>query len=224
VADSLDVADPPNNVANNVLDTSLWPYWMTLAFKDLKKPDGPQEWGDVLEKWVALEMVLKFPMGRVCSVLLLLYLPTNIIKSQGPMYTITRKNRLDIVDAWIKSGHETAPAIQNLENFSSSWKAWWGSLQPPERKEQDAGVLTKVTLGVDSWVELRKGGMNGFFCIIMSLSWWLAAVKMEIQLDDLVEALKDVSWVLEQMVESSSSNEKRSRDHNEKTTQNTKKR
>jgi hypothetical protein len=132
------------------------------------------------------------------------------------MYTITRKNRPDVIDAWIKSGRETAPAIQNLEKFASSWMAWWRSLQPPERKEKGAEVLAKVILGGDSWVELRKGGINGFFCIIMSLSWWLAAAKAENRLNDLVEVLTDVSWVLEQMAKLSPGNEKRPRDHDEK--------
>ncbi|KAH9972532.1 hypothetical protein BGW80DRAFT_1119794, partial [Lactifluus volemus] len=130
------------------------PYWMSHAFEDLETKDGPSEWKKILQRWVTLERALKFPSGK------------------GPAYTISRKHRPDHINTWIQSGREVVPPIKDVATFSWSWKQWWATLQPPQRRDDNTSKLKRLALGIDSWADLRKGGVNGFYSIISGLSWW----------------------------------------------------
>ncbi|KAH9977014.1 hypothetical protein BGW80DRAFT_1167072, partial [Lactifluus volemus] len=161
------------------------PYWMSHTFEDLETKDGPSEWKKVLQQWVTLERVLKFPSGKVS-------------------YTISRKHRPDHINTWIQSGQEVVPPIKNIAMFSWSWKQWWATLQPPQQRDDNTSKLKRLALGIDSWADLRKGEVNSFYSIISGLSWWLQAIDDSDanQLQDFTETLDDVSWALEQMVHS----------------------
>jgi hypothetical protein len=126
----------------------------------------------------------------------------NDLFMKGQSFIISRKNRPEQVDVWIRSGREVLPQISNLAAYSESWKHWWATLQPSERRDGESSNLKKVALGINSWAELRKGGINGFYSIISSLSWWLQAIDDSQQLQDFIQTLGDVSWALEQMVDS----------------------
>jgi hypothetical protein len=54
------------------------------------------------------------------------------------------------------------------------------------------------------WLSIRKGGSNGFFIIILTLSWWLNAGAGVVDADpEFARALEDVSWVLDHLISSS---------------------
>lgn len=59
-----------------------------------------------------------------------------------------------------------------------------------------------------------KGGQNGFFIVLLSLSWWYLADKFygSTRMDDWNHALDDVLWVLDQMKASHLAGHKRSQD------------
>jgi len=82
-----------------------------------------------------------------------------------------------------------------------SWKAWWLSLQPDSRVQQGS-KLRRVHVTGEKWEKLSKGGINGFFNIVVSLSWWWAAVKSSAQRKVFMEMLEDVSWVQDQVISS----------------------
>lgn len=52
----------------------------------------------------------------------------------------------------------------------------------------------------ERWEVLRKGGINGFFNVVVSLSWWCSAVKTAAQKKVLADMADDVAWVLTQMI------------------------
>jgi hypothetical protein len=92
--------------------------------------------------------------------------------------------------------------------FKNSWKKWWVHLQPAERKVEGSEFADLVRDGLDDidWTELSKGGSNGFFSIIISLSWWLKAVINDSgddgELSEVESIMEDVSWVLDQIIRS----------------------
>ena len=45
-----------------------------------------------------------------------------------------------------------------------------------------------------------KGGINGFFNIVVSLVWWFQAVKTAAQRKVFTDMMEDVLWVLGQMI------------------------
>jgi uncharacterized membrane protein YukC len=50
------------------------------------------------------------------------------------------------------------------------------------------------------WWDLRVGRPNGFFLILMALSWWITAAKGDTENANIAKALDDVDWVLKSMV------------------------
>jgi hypothetical protein len=57
---------------------------------------------------------------------------------------------------------------------------------------------------------LRKGSINGFFNVIISLVWWYAAVKNPAQRKAHQEMVEDVAWVLDWMLDDRKQGKKRS--------------
>jgi hypothetical protein len=80
-----------------------------------------------------------------------------------------------------------------------TWKAWWGSLQPSMRSLSRTSKLPRAIGPDDNWEELQKGGINGFFTVVASLSWWFAELKTDPQRKDF-EAASDVLWAQQQVI------------------------
>jgi len=52
-----------------------------------------------------------------------------------------------------------------------------------------------------SWTDLLKGGINGFFSVVVSLSWWLKHTDDNLEaLFEFETVLEDVMWVQDQMI------------------------
>ena len=96
------------------------------------------------------------------------------------------------------------PVVKDVGPYSSMWKTWWSNLQQSRR--QHIGVSWPLERSSDKcdWTVLMRGGCNGFFLVVMSLSWWVAAVKSKEEKAELDDVLDDVSWVLANMISSSS--------------------
>ena len=114
---------------------------------------------------------------------------------------LSTMDRPQVVGRWINGGRKTTPIIDDLPAFIMSWKAWWLSLQPDSRVQQGS-KLRQVHVTGEKWEKLSKGGINGFFNIVVSLSWWWAAVKSSAQRKVFMEMLEDVSWVQDQVISS----------------------
>jgi hypothetical protein len=53
----------------------------------------------------------------------------------------------------------------------------------------------------EGWMELKKGGLNGFYIIVVSLGWWYKAIEGNAGKKEFSKMLKDVLWVCEHMNE-----------------------
>lgn len=123
---------------------------------------------------------------------------------------------------WINEGRswESLPVISsgNIEDYSTSWWLWWRSLQPSWRTSTLSRDLRST--GDYNWDHLRKGTQNGFFVVIMSIGLWLGGMdnNMERGRWPCGDAMREVEWVLDQMVmhEERTSLAKRGGDDNSK--------
>ena len=53
----------------------------------------------------------------------------------------------------------------------------------------------------ETWSEVKKGSQNGFFGIVLGLSFWFRAAKTHQEHEDFTAALDDVLWVARRMIE-----------------------
>jgi hypothetical protein len=121
---------------------------------------------------------------------------------------LSKTDRPEEIGRWINGGRKAAPVIKDLNRFVAAWKRWWASLQPDSRR-LGGHKLSQVVETGEKWDELRKGSINGFFNIVVSLLWWYAGIKNAVQGKVYKETVADVLWVLEWMAESRSNNKKR---------------
>ena len=85
------------------------------------------------------------------------------------------------------------------------------SLQPESRIQRGKTPLLR-SAGIDEgWEDLMKGGINGFFNVVVSLIWWFQAVKTAPQRKVFTEMMEDVLWVLGQMIGKLQGSKKRMR-------------
>jgi hypothetical protein len=115
-------------------------------------------------------------------------------------------NRPEEIGRWINGGRKGSPLINNLNQFVAAWKKWWISLQPESRQQRK--LIRSVEAG-EKWEELRKGSINGFFTVVISLVWWYAAIRNPAQSKVHREMVEDVSWVLGCMLENRKEGKKR---------------
>ena len=109
--------------------------------------------------------------------------------------------RPEEIEWWMRRGrkYNRTPQIKDVAAFGASWMDWWAKMQPPRRGTTWPFPHTPLR-DQWQWNDLRKGGSNGLFLAIISLSWWLAeAVEVQGDLSDVKVALADVTWCLEQM-------------------------
>jgi hypothetical protein len=88
------------------------------------------------------------------------------------------------------------PNIEDVKGWAKSWTSWWISLQPSCREGKK---LIQVVEPGETWPELKKGGINGFYTIVISLGWWYKALKGNTGKAEFKKILKDVLWVCECM-------------------------
>jgi hypothetical protein len=77
---------------------------------------------------------------------------------------------------------------------------WWTALQPTWRRTVD-GTLTKDTPNDEKWGGLMKGGTAGIYTVVVALSWWIKALGNVADGGDALVAVRDITWVLDQVCE-----------------------
>ena len=89
-------------------------------------------------------------------------------------------------------------------------------MQPSSRKSGDGRCdLKKTAVDAEDWAELRKGSVNGFFGVVLALSWWVNAANTDVQREVVGKAVDDVLWVLDEMIKSPVVQRKRVAEPNE---------
>lgn len=61
--------------------------------------------------------------------------------------------------------------------------------------------LSKKDVEGEKWEDAMKGGANGIFLAIVSVSSWYAQCSAGNERDECKEAIMDICWVLERMIE-----------------------
>ena len=84
---------------------------------------------------------------------------------------MSKTDRPEEIGRWINGRRKAAPIIKDLNRYVAAWKKWWASLQPDCRRLAGHKLRQVVETG-ERWEELRKGSINGFFNIVISLLWW----------------------------------------------------
>ncbi|KAI0323432.1 hypothetical protein GY45DRAFT_1214498, partial [Cubamyces sp. BRFM 1775] len=133
------------------------PEWMAEANAYLVSISQDERWQEAVQNWVKLEELLGYPSG------------------QGPDSRLPTKNRPMQVRQWIQTHrqYEKIPVIGGITVYGAEWALWWRALQPDGRLDAE-GELQRIeeTEGGISWSVLRRGGPNGFFLVLLALSWW----------------------------------------------------
>ncbi|KAJ7050147.1 hypothetical protein C8F01DRAFT_957149, partial [Mycena amicta] len=87
------------------------------------------------------------------------------------------------------------------ELWVGTWWKWWRSLQPAERELLDNGELSLPEIA--DWSGMAKMyGNNGLMQVMAALVWWgeVAKERGEEETEEWCVAVKDVTWVLEQLL------------------------
>lgn len=139
-----------------------------------------KEWQGLCEAWIEHEGRLQFPDGSKAN-------------------RLSTEQRPDEVGWWIKDRrkYEKPPPLTDLRLFGASWKAWWQGLQPDWRQASWPPSQVQVAETQDEWEGLDKGGRNGIFVVVLTLSWWWSsAVDAGTSMDEVKVAVEDVRWVM----------------------------
>lgn len=120
---------------------------------------------------------------------------------------LSANNQPAPIGVWIHDGRSwdamphIGPGI--VQDYSTSWWIWWKSMQPSWRANNLSRDL-RGTAGDYNWDNLRKETQNGFFVVILSLGLWLRGLKNNGENGQWPcgDAMRDVEWVLGQMLTS----------------------
>ena len=174
-----------------------WPEWLQKYIRELETLAGPVQFQEVVKKLATQEILMGFPHGQVCDHDNFAGFSDHTL--QGESMTLSKVGRPDVIGRWILGGCKVTPVIEDLPAFVTLWRKWWISLQPSSQVKQGRKLCQAVD-DHEEWEELQKGSINGFFTVIISLSWWLTAAKTAAQHKIFLEVVEDVSWVQDQII------------------------
>ncbi|KAI9059315.1 hypothetical protein FKP32DRAFT_1534588, partial [Trametes sanguinea] len=144
------------------IDASLLvdaPEWILRAQEYLASLSTDARWVRAVEGWLKLERELGFP--------------------ETPQSRLSTQGRPLQIHQWIQAKRKYAatPPIRRVAEFGASCELWWSNLQPEQRATSSDGKLTRPSsrLPLEAWDEIRRGGPNGLFLVLLALGWWVDA-------------------------------------------------
>ncbi|KAI0686906.1 hypothetical protein C8T65DRAFT_560514, partial [Cerioporus squamosus] len=134
------------------------PEWVVKAKEYLNGVSDESWWSELVEAWFDFEEALGFP------------------DSQAQKSWLSPKSRPEEVKYWINRGrkYDKPPKIKSLPSFVTQFRKWWARLQPSDccDPEELWPLLRNVPEDASRWSDVKRGGCNGLFMVIMCLSWW----------------------------------------------------
>ncbi|KAI0062046.1 hypothetical protein BV25DRAFT_1784395, partial [Artomyces pyxidatus] len=133
------------------------PAWVEEARSFFLATMDGKEWHDCVENWTRFEKMQGYPDRKD---------RTQWVKTAA---------RPEQFSDWSKRhrNYANVPTIADPDEYAQSWRDWWVSLQPTWRTEGAVAWPLLRDIGKEKdWTDLRKGGMNGFLCILIVLAWW----------------------------------------------------
>ncbi|TFK77556.1 hypothetical protein K466DRAFT_451823, partial [Polyporus arcularius HHB13444] len=132
------------------------PAWVEKAKDYLESVSEEVWWQELVSAWWDFERHLGFP------------------ESQSNW--LSPKARPEEVKYWISRGrkYDKPPKIKSLPSFVAQFREWWARIQPSERRDPDElwPLLKNVPQDAGKWSDVKRGGCNGVFMVLMCLSWW----------------------------------------------------
>ena len=117
--------------------------------------------------------------------------------------------RPDQLNNWIATGHRVPRSTwdricsEDPDVFGGRWIKWWLDIQLEGQHKDDIELLTNKANHVD-WRTLCKHGGNGVFLVLLTLLWWGLMLKNKgVVSAKWVVAVKNLIWVLSDMVDGS---------------------
>ena len=89
------------------------------------------------------------------------------------------------------------PTIKDLSKYVQQFRTWYISLQPNGRGR--AWPLARRSVD-EQWEPMMRGGRNGILLVILALLWWSRTVSTDEQQLEVEDALQDLVWSFEQML------------------------
>ena len=213
-ADACETSHATGDVVDNATATLqtnsdvLWPAWLRPHKTNLEGI-GSAEFQQVVIKLAAMDLHLGSPAGHVSAVFRGVCLPlTHALQSKTAM--LSKQGRPEIIDRWVNGGRKSWPVVDDVPSFATAWRRWWISLQP-EARVQRRSILVRTVDATETWEGLRKGSVNGFFNVVVSLAWWYEALKTPAQRKTFMDMLDDVLWVQDQILAIFDGGKKRTR-------------
>ena len=105
---------------------------------------------------------------------------------------------------WMKArsySDSHVPSVSDVTAYSENWISWWTACQPSWRQGK-GWPLPREHDGRTSWGKLTTRGQNGMFILVVSTTWWATSLKSAGDRGAFDEAVDDIRWVLEQLLES----------------------
>lgn len=153
------------------------PSWFPTASAMLRSEPLGEMWFEAVSLWEAFEAMEGF----------------------APALKLSSTHRPPLVSQWIQRAQSSMwrPAIHDVDEVADKFMAWWRVLQPGWRVASD-GSLGR---GTGSWEALRRSGANGLLSVMAALFFWGESIGGKGV--KWVDAVADVSWVLQEMLASS---------------------
>jgi hypothetical protein len=116
--------------------------------------------------------------------------------------SLSPKGRPRAVAWWIQRARKGTPPITGVEEFAEQWHEWWRVLNP-EWRVGDKGKMCWE--GGSDWGVLKVSGVNGLLSVLMCLRWWKGALTAGAGDSGWRDAVDDVTWVLQQLMDAGTS-------------------
>ncbi len=161
----------------NASNTASGPDWLENARTLFKSENLGSEWDLLCSNWLKFEEDFQFQ-------------GTGKLGCQRRPWVIT---------GWIQRARSPTyrPDIDDVNGFEADFHVWWQSLQP-EWRRVDTAKKSKQPEG--DWDCIRQSGPNGLLSVVAALFFWGGAVQNTSARTAWLEALTDVSYVLEQLL------------------------
>lgn len=178
-------------------------YWSFDAGCYLKKALG-RFGGEEAVYWLKeLDNSLQFPKGNVRT---LLYLESRLLiysSLKGKALKLDAAQQPPGVKQWASGGKEfdrVPSKVSDSSQFYRELLAWYRSLLPPSRRSiwpPPRNTLVEP----NEWIPLSKSTANGFFILLLSVSW-LPSLSPPILDNDIRVLVEELTWSLKEITAS----------------------
>ncbi|KAJ3751970.1 hypothetical protein EV360DRAFT_56019 [Lentinula raphanica] len=169
------------------VDLTGCPKWLSEAYEALTTESSPQDplWRKALCDLVMFERFHSFQ------------------NPNGNGSTFPSKGRPTVFGWWFQN-RKTVTRLPPDEkfgdtaDFGSQWWRWYSMINPEWRERNAFGRIVVDGSGEGDWDEFDRSGQNGMLSLLVSLHWWYH--HLDSPSPDWLSALRDVSWVLSELV------------------------